>query len=91
MTHLVVMRVCTCTPPPSPPSKNPKAKARDPPSLTTLNSVTWVCGAAEFSLKQVQSEGGGRPCDHNIELLTHTRGPGMSRDFNAAEFWKWCE
>lgn len=40
--------------------KKPEAVARDPPSLTTPNSITWVCGAAKFTLKQVQSgEGGG--------------------------------
>lgn len=49
MTHLVVMRVCTVC---MAPKKN-KAVARDPPSLTTPNSITWVCGAAKFILKQV--------------------------------------
>lgn len=53
MTHLVVMHVCLYGP------KKPKAEARDPPSLTTLNSITWACGAAKFTLKQVQREGGG--------------------------------
>lgn len=41
------------------PPKKPKAAAWDPPSLTTPNSITWVCGAAKFTLKQVQRRGGG--------------------------------
>lgn len=61
MTHLVVMRLCTCMAP----EKNPKLQQRDPPSLTTPNSITWACGAAKFTLKQVQGGGGGGAgCDH---------------------------
>lgn len=47
------------------PQKNPKLQQRDPPSLTTPNSITWACGAAKFTLKQVQGGGGGGAgCDH---------------------------
>lgn len=46
-------------------------KTRDSPSLTTLNSMTWVCGAAKFTPKQVQQEEeeGGTGCGYAIELL----------------------
>lgn len=66
MTHLVVMRFCTCKA-----LKTPKLqRKRDPPSLTTPNSITWVCGAAKFTLKQVQRGGGGQVVTiYTIELL----------------------
>lgn len=48
----------------------PKKPSEDPPSLTTPNSITWVCGAAKFTLKQVQREGGGGFIPLNYLILT---------------------
>lgn len=31
-------------------------KPRDPPSLTTPNSITWACGAAKFTLNKCKEE-----------------------------------
>lgn len=42
-------------------------KRRDPPSLTTPNSITWACGAAKFTpnkCKEEEKGGGGGGCDH---------------------------
>lgn len=56
MTHLVVMPVCTCVVP-----KTQSCSEKDlPPRLTTPNSITWACGAAKFTLKQVQRGRGRR-------------------------------
>lgn len=54
MTHSLVMRFCTCEALKTP--KLQKKKKRDTPSSTTPNSMTWVCGAAKFSLEQVSDE-----------------------------------
>lgn len=37
--------------------------------MTTPNSITWVCGAAKFTLKQVQRGGGQVVAIYTVELL----------------------